>query len=101
MASSRKNGPHSAMIVAERISWIFLSKGIQMSRGTPRSAASGNVQKACPRGGGESVQQGLLAYYVLEGVSFVFAVFHRGQPLVDARSVHLVREHGKMATCLP
>jgi len=73
-----------------------------MSRGTPRSAASGNVQKTCPRGGGESVQQGRLAYYVLEGVSFVFAVFHRGQPLFDAwESVHLVREHGNMATCLP
>jgi len=37
------------------------------------------------------------AYYVLEGVSFVLAASRRGQPLVDARSVLSVREHGNMA----
>ncbi len=57
-------------------------------------------KKACPRGGGESVQQGPLAYYVLEGVSFVLAASRRGQPLCDARSVLSVREHKTMATCL-
>ncbi len=41
------------------------------------SAAEGNGQKACPRGGGESAQQGRSSFY--------------------ARSVHLVREHGKRA----
>jgi len=42
-------------------------------------------------------QQGLLAYYALEGVSFVLAASRRGRPLFDARSVLLVREHGTMA----
>jgi len=55
------------------------------------------VQKACPLGGGESVQQGPLACYVLEGVSFMLAASRRGQPLFDARSVLTVREHGTMA----
>ncbi len=41
------------------------------------STAEGNCQKACPRGGGESVQQGRSSF--------------------DARSVHVVREHGKRA----
>ena len=41
------------------------------------SLAGGNVQKACPRGGGGFVQQGRSHF--------------------DARSVHEVREHGKMA----
>ena len=43
------------------------------------------------------VQQGPLAYYVLEGVSFVLAASRRGQPLCDARSVLSVRKHGTMA----
>jgi len=43
------------------------------------------------------VQQGLLAYYVLEGLSFVLAASRRGRALFDARSVHLVVEHGTMA----
>jgi len=41
------------------------------------SAAEGNGQKACPRGGGESVQQGRSPF--------------------GARSVLSVREHGKRA----
>ena len=45
----------------------------------------------------QSVPQGRLAYYVLEGVSFVLAASRRGQPLCDARSVLTVREHGNMA----
>jgi len=68
-----------------------------MSKRRQPSSAGGNVQKACPRGGGESVQQGLLAYDVQEGVSFVLARSRRGYPLFDARSVHGVGEHGTMA----
>jgi len=41
------------------------------------SAAEGNGQKTCPRGGGESVQQ--------------------DRSPLDARNVHAVREHGKRA----
>jgi len=64
------------------------------------SAADGNVKKTCPREGGESVQQGPLAYYVLEGVSFVLARSRRAFPLFDGRSGHRVGEHGKMVPCL-
>jgi len=41
------------------------------------ASSQGNVQKACPRGGGESVQQGRSPF--------------------GARSALPVREHGKMA----
>jgi hypothetical protein len=57
-----------------------------------------------------SFMGGRLAYYVLEGVSFVLARSRRallawlipqGEPFVfDARSVLSVREHDKRATCL-
>jgi hypothetical protein len=57
-----------------------------------------------------SFMGGRLAYYVLEGVSFVLARSRRallawlipqGDPFVfDARNVLSVREHGKRATCL-
>ena len=51
------------------------------------SEAGGNVQKACPRGGGEAAQQGRES----------LARSRRGSPLFDERSVLPVREHGKMA----
>ncbi|MEC4681110.1 MAG: hypothetical protein VST67_10485 [Nitrospirota bacterium] len=69
-----------------------------MSIVKPISVADGNVQKACPRGGGESVQQGPLAYYVLEGVSFVLARSRRpriawlipqGEPFVLTRGAYI------------
>ena len=48
-----------------------------MSQVQPLSAAKGNGQKACPRKGGESVQQGRSPF--------------------GERNVHAVREHGKRA----
>ncbi len=47
----------------------------------------GNVQKACPRGGGESVQQDR-SYCLLRPV---------GRLPCDKRSILSVREHGTMA----
>ena len=60
------------------------------------SVADGNVKKTCPREGGESVQQGPLAYYVLEGVSFVLARSPAGpNGFVHPRRVtHLCVTHG-------
>ncbi len=63
----------------------------------PISAAEGNGQKSMPPRRRGSVQQGLLAYYVLEGVSFVLAAFRRariawlipqGEPFVLTRGAY-------------
>jgi len=52
--------------------------------------ANGHVQKTCPRGeAGVRPARPEIASSVPQGGSFV-----------DARSVHSVREHGKLATCL-
>ena len=47
--------------------------------------AIGNVQKACPRGGGESVQQG----------RSIACCVPQGATVVGARSVHPVRDTAK------